>query len=54
MATTIKPFPHYQINVKDNSIYNVEYTTILPVHRPIWILRAQEGPVGSKAVFRQE
>ena len=24
MATTIKPFPHYQINVKDNSIYNVE------------------------------
>ena len=22
MATTIKPFPHYQINVKDNSIYN--------------------------------
>ena len=46
MATTIKPFPHYQINVKDNSIYNVEYTTILPVHRPIWIMRAQEGPVG--------
>ena len=23
MATTIKPFPHYQINVKDNSIYTV-------------------------------
>lgn len=46
MATTIKSFPHYQINVKDNSIYNVEYTTILPVHRPIWIMRAQEGPVG--------
>ena len=37
MATTIKPFPHYQINVKDNSIYEVEYTTILPVHRPICV-----------------
>ena len=46
MATTIKPFPHYQINVKDNSIYTVEYTTILPVHRPLWIMKAQEGPVG--------
>ena len=46
MATTIKPFPHYQINVKDNSIYNTEYTTILPVHRPLWIMRTQEGPVG--------
>ena len=46
MATTIKPFPHYQINVKDNSIYEVEYTTILPVHRPIWIMRCQQGPVG--------
>ena len=46
MATTIKPFPHYQINVKDNSIYNVEYTTILPVHRPLWIMRCQQGKVG--------
>lgn len=46
MATTIKPFPHYQINVQDNSIYNSEYTLVLPVHRPLWIMRTQEGPVG--------
>ena len=43
---TLKPYPHYEINVKDNSIYRFSVDEILPVHRPLWILRTQEGPVG--------
>lgn len=43
---TLKPHPHYEINVKDNSIYDVIYEEILPVHRPVYVLPTQEGPVG--------
>lgn len=45
-ATTIKPYPHVQINVKDNSIASVDYVEVLPVHRPLYVMRTQEGPVG--------
>lgn len=41
----VRPFPHYEINVIDNSIATVAYEEILPVHRPLWPMRAQEGPV---------
>ena len=44
--SALKPYPHYEINVKDNSIYNFMIEEVLPVHRPMWILRTQEGPVG--------
>lgn len=43
---TLKSYPHYEVNVKDNSIQTVTVEEILPVHRPLWILPTQEGPVG--------
>ncbi len=42
---SVRPYPHYEINVIDNSIATVAYEEILPVHRPLWPMRAQEGPV---------
>ena len=45
-STTVKPFPHVQINVKDNSIASVNIVETLPVHRPLYVMRTQEGPVG--------
>ena len=60
----IKPYPHFEINVKDNSIYTVTYEEILPVHRALWVMKAQEGPCGdptwcstfseAKAIFGAE
>lgn len=44
--TSLKSYPHYEINVKDNSIYNVSVDENLPVHRPLYILRTQEGKAG--------
>ena len=44
--SALKPYPHYEINVKDNSIYTFAVEEILPVHRPLWALVCQEGPVG--------
>lgn len=44
--STLKPYPHYEINVKDNSIYTFAVEEILPVHRPLYTLVCQEGPVG--------
>lgn len=41
----VRPYPHYEINVKDNSIATISYEEILPVHRPLWPMKAQEGPV---------
>lgn len=45
-ATTIKPYPHVQINVKDNSIATLEFVENLPVHRPLYVMRTQKGPLG--------
>ena len=45
-ATAIKPYPHIQMNVKDNSIYTVDIVETLPVHRPLYVMRTQKGPVG--------
>ena len=45
-STTVKPFPHVQINVKDNSIATIDFVESLPVHRPLYVMRTQEGPIG--------
>lgn len=44
--STVKPYPHYEINVIDNSIYTVLYEEILPIHRPVYVMKTQEGPAG--------
>ena len=44
--SALKPYPHYEINVKDNSIYTFAVEEVLPVHRPLYTLVCQEGPVG--------
>ena len=45
-ATTIKPYPHVQINVKDNSIATIDFVETLPVHRPLYVMRTKKGPLG--------
>jgi len=45
-ATTIKPYPHVQINVKDNSIATIDFIETLPVHRPLYVMRTKKGPLG--------
>ena len=44
--SVIKPYPHYEINVEDRSIYEPVELEWLPIHRPVYMLRAQQGPVG--------
>lgn len=44
--STVKPYPHYEINVIDNSIYTVQYDEVLPIHRPVYVMTTQEGPAG--------
>lgn len=43
---TIKPYPHYRINVIDQSIGTVNTTAVLPIHRPVYVTKTQEGPAG--------
>lgn len=43
---TLKPYPHYEIQVKDNSIRDVRFEEVLPVHRALYVMRAEKGPVG--------
>ena len=45
-ATTVKPYPHIQMNVKDNSIATINFVETLPVHRPLYVMKTQKGPVG--------
>ena len=45
-STTVKPYPHVQINVKDNSIAQINLVETLPVHRPLYVMKTQKGPVG--------
>ena len=40
-----KSYPHYRINVKDNSIADVIYNEVLPVHRPIYVMRTERGEI---------
>lgn len=45
MATTYT-YPHWEISVVDNSIYTPLVTESLPLFRPIFFMRAQQGPAG--------
>lgn len=45
MTSTPKSFPHYRVNVIDNSIVDVAYNEVLPVHRPCYVMRAQRGEI---------
>ena len=49
---TQKSYPHYEINVKDNSIYRFFVEESLPVHRAVWVLPTQEGPIGEPVWVR--
>jgi len=52
--STVKSYPHYEVNVKDNSIYNFAIEEILPVHRAVWVLPTQKGPVGQPVWVRNK
>jgi len=41
-----KPYPHYEIRVKDASIYNAEYIEDLPVYRPVFVIAGEKGEKG--------
>lgn len=45
MAATA-PYPHVTIGVKDNSIYTPKVTEQLPLHMPLYMMKAQKGPIG--------
>jgi len=38
-----KSFPHYRVNVRDNTIVDIMRNDVLPVHRPCYIIKAQRG-----------
>lgn len=38
-------YPHWETQVIDNSIYTALDTEVLPLFRPIFFMRAQQGPV---------
>ena len=39
-------YPHWETNVVDNSIYTPLVNEILPLFRPIFFMKAQQGPTG--------
>lgn len=41
-----KTFPHYTVNVKDESAATVLRQEVLPLHRPIFFGFAEKGPIG--------
>lgn len=44
---TVRPYPHYVINVMDNSIFDAAIASeTLPIHRPLYFMRTRKGPVG--------
>lgn len=40
------PYPHVSIGVRDDSIYTPTITEILPLNKPLYMMRAQKGPIG--------
>lgn len=40
---TIETYPHFTINVQDNTIYEPVVFTKLPLHRPLHVIKAQKG-----------
>ena len=54
MATTsMASYPHIEINVIDESIYQYSNTRILPLQRDLFTVRAQKGRVGVLAWYDQ-
>lgn len=43
----VPPYPHYNINVEDRSIYTPIVTEFMPMHRPLYPIKAQKGPIGT-------
>ena len=43
---TIKSYPHYRINVEDRSIFEPVVLDVLPIHRPVYPMKTQKGPIG--------
>lgn len=43
---SVASYPHVKIGVKDNSIYTAVASQTLPLHKPIYMMRAEKGPVG--------
>ena len=41
-----KTYPLYEVNVIDKSIYRFTTDEVLPVHRAVWVLPTEKGPVG--------
>lgn len=39
-------YPHYVINVIDESIYTPIVSEFLPLHRPVYAMKTQKGPIG--------
>lgn len=39
-------YPHYEINVIDESIFTPVVSEFLPLHRPVYPMKTQRGPVG--------
>ena len=44
--STVAPYPHVEIGVRDESIYIPIDTEDMPLSQPLYFLRAQKGPVG--------
>lgn len=45
-SATVRPYPHYRINVIDKSKYVPVPTEALPLHRPIYFMKTQKGIPG--------
>jgi len=50
MAIKFKTFPHYRVNVKDESITSVFQTEVLPLHIPLFLGYAEKGPVNTPVI----
>ena len=44
--STVAPYPHVEIGVRDESIYIPIDTEDMPLSQPLYFLRAQKGPIG--------
>jgi len=44
--SNIAPYPHVEIDVEDSSIYIPIKEDSLPLHRPIYFMRTERGPIG--------
>lgn len=42
----VEPFPHVEMHVRDESIYEAPITQVTPLHKPIYMMRTQKGDVG--------